>query len=139
MTPDTGGHHSAWILLITFIILAPPFQEWVTMAEFEYSHDKHVLGTDWKSRVSPPPPPTRSHSYSYFSGLGEYQQNFSTSRRELKQQFILFWRNLAKIMSLRRTSKCFVNKKGFISRTLCTVSLFTHALPLCILQYCQAL
>ena len=21
------------------------------MAEFEYSHDKHVLGTDWKSRV----------------------------------------------------------------------------------------
>ena len=27
-------------------------QEWVSMAEFEYSHDKHVLGTDWKSRVS---------------------------------------------------------------------------------------
>ncbi len=24
---------------------------YVTMAEFEYSHDKHVLGTDWKSRV----------------------------------------------------------------------------------------
>ena len=23
----------------------------VTMSEFEYSHDKHVLGTDWKSRV----------------------------------------------------------------------------------------
>jgi len=21
------------------------------MSEFEYSHDKHVLGTDWKSRV----------------------------------------------------------------------------------------
>ena len=27
-------------------------KEWVSMAEFEYSHDKHVLGTDWKSRVS---------------------------------------------------------------------------------------
>ena len=26
-------------------------KEWVTMAEFEYSHDKQVLGTDWKSRV----------------------------------------------------------------------------------------
>jgi ATP-dependent metalloprotease len=26
-------------------------KEFVTMAEFEYSHDKHVLGTDWKSRV----------------------------------------------------------------------------------------
>ncbi|XP_023340672.1 ATP-dependent zinc metalloprotease YME1 homolog [Eurytemora carolleeae] len=26
-------------------------KEWVSMAEFEYSHDKHVLGTDWKSRV----------------------------------------------------------------------------------------
>lgn len=26
-------------------------KEWVTMSEFEYSHDKHVLGTDWKSRV----------------------------------------------------------------------------------------
>lgn len=26
-------------------------KDWVTMAEFEYSHDKHVLGTDWKSRV----------------------------------------------------------------------------------------
>ena len=25
-------------------------KEWVSMAEFEYSHDKHVLGTDWKSR-----------------------------------------------------------------------------------------
>jgi cell division protease FtsH len=23
----------------------------VSMSEFEYSHDKHVLGTDWKSRV----------------------------------------------------------------------------------------
>jgi cell division protease FtsH len=26
-------------------------KDWVTMSEFEYSHDKHVLGTDWKSRV----------------------------------------------------------------------------------------
>jgi len=26
-------------------------KQFVTMAEFEYSHDKHVLGTDWKSRV----------------------------------------------------------------------------------------
>lgn len=26
-------------------------KEWVAMSEFEYSHDKHVLGTDWKSRV----------------------------------------------------------------------------------------
>merc|ERR1712242_281861 len=26
-------------------------KEWVTMADFEYSHDKQTLGTDWKSRV----------------------------------------------------------------------------------------
>ncbi len=26
-------------------------KEFVSMAEFEYSHDKHTLGTDWKSRV----------------------------------------------------------------------------------------
>ena len=23
------------------------------MAEFEYSHDKHTIGVDWKSRVRP--------------------------------------------------------------------------------------
>ena len=26
-------------------------KDFVSMAEFEYSHDKHTLGTDWKSRV----------------------------------------------------------------------------------------
>merc|ERR1719192_1705999 len=26
-------------------------KEWVTMTEFEYSHDKATIGTDWKSRV----------------------------------------------------------------------------------------
>lgn len=26
-------------------------KDWVSMIDFEYSHDKHVLGTDWKSRV----------------------------------------------------------------------------------------
>ena len=26
-------------------------KDWVTMSEFEYSHDKQTLGTDWKSRI----------------------------------------------------------------------------------------
>jgi len=26
-------------------------KDWVTMTEFEYSHDKQTIGTDWKSRV----------------------------------------------------------------------------------------
>ena len=26
-------------------------KDWVTMTDFEYSHDKQTLGTDWKSRV----------------------------------------------------------------------------------------
>jgi len=26
-------------------------KDWVSMREFEYSHDKHVLGTDWTSRI----------------------------------------------------------------------------------------
>jgi len=26
-------------------------QDWVTMSDFEYSHDKQTIGTDWKSRV----------------------------------------------------------------------------------------
>ena len=32
-------------------VLTVTGKDWVTMSEFEYSHDKHVLGTDWKSRV----------------------------------------------------------------------------------------
>jgi len=36
---------------ISAIRAAVEGKEWVTMTEFEYSHDKQTIGTDWKSRV----------------------------------------------------------------------------------------
>jgi len=47
-----GINFYAKILFQSFsAILLIADKSFVTMSEFEYSHDKHVLGTDWKSRV----------------------------------------------------------------------------------------
>ena len=51
MTVGFSGADLENVVNTAAIRAAVEAKEYVTMSEFEYSHDKHILGTDWKSRV----------------------------------------------------------------------------------------